>query len=225
VKGKTAAELLEATPAENMKELIPALLHRIEVGQDRLSIVFRSVELRRLLVWDDKHVFRGRPADWSCSDARYELDVEVTAISAERWPLVHIAAYDPAAHSYPNTKLIRLIGRARKALQLVEDHREWSIDELARAFYCRPAHFTRLIRLNYLAPDIVTSILDGTQPPALKDDLLLKTNLPTDWAIQRRLLGFPAPRRELDPLILYGRGLWPSAAQAAAQRDPSAPPS
>lgn len=49
----------------------------------------------------------------------------------------------------------------------------------------------RLVRLNYLAPDIVAAILDGTQPEELKGGKLMATELPMDWSLQRRLLGFP----------------------------------
>ena len=215
-RGKAAAAHLEACLPEAMEELLSALLLGIEVGEERLSITFRAVELRRLLLWDGKTAFRGRPADWPCSDARHVLDIDVRAISAERWPVVHIHARDEALHAAPNAKLLRLLRSARAAQRLVEDHRDCSLEELARKVNRRPGHFSRLIRLNYLAPDVVTSILDGTQPAELTSDFLLKANLPTDWALQRKLLGYPAPERKLNPRNLFGRGMWPSAASSPA---------
>ena len=54
-----------------------------------------------------------------------------------------------------------------------------------------PLHRNRLARLSYLAPDIISSILAGNQPPALTGRRLLRAaNLPLDWGGQRRLLGF-----------------------------------
>ena len=47
------------------------------------------------------------------------------------------------------------------------------------------------MRLTYLAPDIIASILDGTQPAHINCNTLRKYNLPMDWSLQRRLLGFP----------------------------------
>jgi hypothetical protein len=42
-----------------------------------------------------------------------------------------------------------------------------------------------------LAPDIVASILSGTQPVELTAEVLTKrVDLPLDWAEQRALLGF-----------------------------------
>jgi site-specific DNA recombinase len=52
--------------------------------------------------------------------------------------------------------------------------------------------FSRLVRLNYLAPDIVSAIIDGTQPATLTRRQLIECDLLIDWDLQRRLLGFPA---------------------------------
>jgi hypothetical protein len=49
----------------------------------------------------------------------------------------------------------------------------------------------KLLQLNYLAPDIIASIVDGTQPARLTSRQLLDSTLPLDWALQRRLFGFP----------------------------------
>tara|TARA_R110000787_G_scaffold5442_1_gene19828 strand:- start:9344 stop:9547 length:204 start_codon:yes stop_codon:yes gene_type:complete len=65
--------------------------------------------------------------------------------------------------------------------------------------------------LNYLAPDIVTAILDGTQPTTLTRKIVLESNIPTDWAIQRQLFGFSAPERRIAAQQLFGRGMWPTA--------------
>lgn len=212
-KGKSAVTRLGNTPTERLEELFAALLCRIEVGEEKLSICFRSLELRRFLLWDDNSTFRGRPADWPCSDARYEFEVSVRAITAERWPSLHIKPRSTSQIAKPDKKLVDLVSRARKAQRLIDEHREWSIEELAYKENCRPTFFARLIRLNYLAPDIVTAILDGTQPSSLTRDIVLNSNIPTDWAIQRQLFGFPAPEREISPRLLFGRGMWPASAE------------
>lgn len=47
------------------------------------------------------------------------------------------------------------------------------------------------IRLIYLAPDIITAILDGRQPPLLNANRLRRlSEIPADWGKQRKLLGF-----------------------------------
>lgn len=48
-----------------------------------------------------------------------------------------------------------------------------------------------LLRISYLAPDIVAAILDGRQPAQLTRQRLARTtNLPIDWQQQREMLGF-----------------------------------
>lgn len=213
--GKSAALRLEATSPEQMHDLFVALLHRIELGEDSVVLDFRTIELRRYLQWTEQSAFLGRPSDWPCSDARYLLEIPVCAISAERWPVVHIAPRDASKPGKPDNGLVNLLARARQAQRLVEENRETSVEELAAKMRCRPGHFSRLIRLNYLAPDIVTAILDGTQPAELNGDVLLKANLPMDWLLQRRLLGFQAVTRTIAERRLFGRGLWPGSTSTA----------
>jgi hypothetical protein len=49
-----------------------------------------------------------------------------------------------------------------------------------------------VLRLGFLAPDILTAIGDGRQPVSLTATKLLQdTRLPLLWADQRKLLGLP----------------------------------
>lgn len=212
-KGAATSDRLVATPKRHLKELFKAIVHRIELGEDQVAIEFRMLEVRRYLEWNSEMSFRGRPADWPCSDARYEHVVSVKAITAERWPSLHINPRKASCTDTPDRKLVDLIRSARKAQRLVEENRELDLEALAKMQGCRTAQFARLVRLNYLAPDIITAIFDGTQPPALNRKVLLNSNVPTDWAVQRKLYGFPSPERAIDPRNLFGRGMWPSAVE------------
>jgi hypothetical protein len=51
---------------------------------------------------------------------------------------------------------------------------------------------SRIVRLAFLAPEIVEQIVNGCQPPELTAESLLKdrTQLPLDWESQHRMLGF-----------------------------------
>ena len=48
------------------------------------------------------------------------------------------------------------------------------------------AHERRLCRLAFLAPDIQVAILEGRQPPGLTLDHLLRSEIPLNWAKQRK---------------------------------------
>lgn len=210
-KGPQASDRLLATAKPSLEALFKAIAHRIELGQNEVTITFRMLELRRYLEWKSESGFRGRPADWPCSDARYERVIAVRAVTDERWPSLHINPRDGTCDGKPNKKLVDLVRSARKAQRLVEENRELDLESLAKLQRCRTAQFARLIRLNYLAPDIITAIFDGTQPPELNRKVLLTTNVPTDWAVQRKLYGFPQPERAIVPRDIYGLGMWPTA--------------
>jgi hypothetical protein len=74
--------------------------------------------------------------------------------------------------------------------EFVLENRDRTISELAKQKRMGPSQLSRLIRANYLAPDIQAAIMDGTQPPTLTAWHLLNGPLPLDWEQQRQLLGF-----------------------------------
>ena len=65
-----------------------------------------------------------------------------------------------------------------------------SIDACANAMGVTDSYFSRVVRLAYLAPDIIAAILDGRQPANLTAARLSQTSeLPLAWSEQRRALG------------------------------------
>ena len=68
-----------------------------------------------------------------------------------------------------------------------------SIEAMSGRLGMNKARLTSLVRLSYLAPDIVRSILEGRQPLELSATRLLSLSkdLPHEWSDQRRFLGFP----------------------------------
>lgn len=216
-RGEEASERLQSTPKVALEDLFSALLYGVEVAKESLTLEFRPLEVRRFLEWADLGAFQGSRADWPFSDARYEYVVEVRAVTAERWPSLHIKPRDEKLTAIPDPNLVALIKKARKARQIAEEHRDWSVKDLAKEQGCAVSMFARLIRVNYLAPDIVMSILDGSQPQSLKMRDLMMSNIPTDWALQRQLYGFPTPTREISRHKGEGNGMWrygqPSSAE------------
>lgn len=207
-RASTAADRLTNTPTDRREALFAALFVRIAVAPDMLTMHVRLIELRRFLEWDGQGAFVGRPSDWPTSNARYAIEVPVSVIAPERWPAFTVQPRDPAVTRKPDKQLMVLLRNARAAQALFDAHRELDLAGLARRFGRSPGHFSRLIRLNYLAPDIVAAIADGTQPIGLDRKTLGSAHIPLDWAVQRRMLGFPDPRRPITPQNLYGRGMW-----------------
>ncbi len=67
-----------------------------------------------------------------------------------------------------------------------------TLNEVTSSVTKSKGRLTALIRLTYLAPDIVESILSGRQPSELSPKRLLRTSqhLQLDWSAQRKFLGF-----------------------------------
>jgi hypothetical protein len=73
---------------------------------------------------------------------------------------------------------------------------------LAKRQGVSPSYFTRLVRLSYLAPDIIQAILDGRQPHDLTaNKLLAHSRLPLGWHDQRTALSL---RRRIGALPVSG---------------------
>jgi hypothetical protein len=97
------------------------------------------------------------------------------------------AARDPK----PDALLLRTLieGRARAADYLDAVHR-LTVSDVARRHGADVGDVSRSLQLAFLAPDLVTCILDGTQPLALTAERLKRVGeLPLLWDEQRALLG------------------------------------
>ncbi len=88
--------------------------------------------------------------------------------------------------------LVRLIVRTRLLARRIPDNPAATLEDIAtREGFCS-THAGRLLGLTFLAPDIVTAILEGRHPPELTANVLMvDTRLPLEWAAQRAALGFP----------------------------------
>ena len=88
-----------------------------------------------------------------------------------------------AANTNHDEGLIRLLVRGWQAWDILKT--DEGLDETKRR------ELTRFARLRFLAPDVVTAILDGHQPVELTARKLMRTgNLPMNWPEQRQVLGF-----------------------------------
>jgi hypothetical protein len=85
--------------------------------------------------------------------------------------------------------LVKALARAFRWQKLIENGTYANIAELARAEQINDSYVSRLLRLTLLAPEIVETILDGGQPPALQIEALLKP-MPVEWEKQKVTLGF-----------------------------------
>jgi hypothetical protein len=91
----------------------------------------------------------------------------------------------------PDAALVRLLIRARSLARRLAISPSSTIEEAGAREGIGAPYATRLMRLNFLAPEIVVAILNGRQPVALTaSKLMADTRLPLDWSEQRKALGF-----------------------------------
>lgn len=169
-----------------------ALIQRIEAAPDCIRVVVRLDALAQFLAWDGVGFFGPAALEPRADMPVHVIDIPIAATRERKSAWLPIEPRTGAAA--PSSRLVALLEDVRAAYKLVFDNRDVDVADLARSLGRKPASFSRLVRLHYLAPDIVAAILDGTQPDALTRQTLLDCDLPMDWELQRRLLGFPATR-------------------------------
>lgn len=114
------------------------------------------------------------------NDHRIALMVSTNITHRKRGARLVIAGNAPA-EMIPDPNLVALIAKAHRARAAL----------FSSAAPRGNRHIERLARLAYLAPDITSAILDGTQPAMLTSRGLLKVpGLPLEWSEQRKTLGF-----------------------------------
>jgi site-specific DNA recombinase len=163
-KAQWQADVLRHGVQHQQRAILLGLQVQVAVHSDRAGISFTppDSEQRVQLEVAAKLVDRG-------SDLRLAIGPGGTATQAAADPvLVKLMALGAAASSHLTTG---------------------TSDSLVDGYIRQ--HINRLARQGYLAPDIVSAIVEGRQPPALSGRRLLRcASLPVDWADQRRVLGF-----------------------------------
>ncbi len=86
----------------------------------------------------------------------------------------------------PNATLQKLVAQAFAAQDLVlTDKSNQALSDYSRRY------LGQLVRISWLAPDIIAAIMDGTQPVDLTGRKLTRANaIPLDWPSQRKMFGF-----------------------------------
>lgn len=187
-RGADLVHLFSRRDKERIAALLKALLGRIEVGRDQVRLVLRSRQLERFLRWSGKGAFKQDQRFGDVHEPTQLLTVPIGIIRCQRQLILPVAG--EARSSRPNRSLVKLLEEAREAKRLNEEER-LSITQIASRLRKRTGSTAaRILRLNYLAPDIIGAILNGSQPPGLTRKQLVRADLPLDWALQRRMFGF-----------------------------------
>lgn len=87
----------------------------------------------------------------------------------------------------PDPILVGALVRAHRWQHMIEHNMVGNIERLAEQEGLTSTFVSRMLRLNYLAPDIKRAILTGTQPKTLRLSTLM-SGVPDEWEDQHRSL-------------------------------------
>lgn len=150
------------------------IIERIDALTDRLVI---RVDLCAL----------SKP-DESCTPFPASFEIPFQRRQTGRAKPIVIAAKDAPLQ---DPDLIALVADARRWAAELLSGKTTPIQQITDREGLRSGSVSRVLPLAWLAPDITAAILEGRQPPQLTAKFLRNlSELPLDWAEQRRTLGF-----------------------------------
>ncbi len=179
-------------------EVIRPLVARAQVHPDRIDIELSADRVADALLGREgpieDHLWPGRDADSEAANAVGEdrrvlltIEAQLQRAGMEMRFVVDGGDVDALADG----ALVRLLTRAHSLAHRLATNPSVTLEEGGAAEDMGAPYAARLMRLNFLAPDIVVVILNGRQPAFLTArKLMADTRLPLTWTEQRKALGF-----------------------------------
>lgn len=152
---------------------VPALIERVDVGDDAISITLSSSGLGEFL---GRAIEDERPLTLTAPVCRIRKGKEVKLVITD------------GPQSERDEAIVSLLREAlivRDEILAVPDR---TISELATATGRCRKRLGQLLRLSWLAPDIVDAILEGRHAPSLTAKALLELSVPLGWPRQKAIL-------------------------------------
>ncbi len=182
-KADMAAAMLRSGPARDKAVMLPAILTRINLSENGIDLAIDTTRLAAVV---------GLDAIADTADESLVLTLAATKVRRGHQlrliiPGPHVLNIIPTAR---DEKLVALIAEAHTARKILVASPEQSIASIAASLGRCRTRLGKLAALACLAPDIVTAIVEGRQPPTLTARTLQSIDLPLAWPDQRTLLGF-----------------------------------
>jgi site-specific DNA recombinase len=175
-----AATLRSGRP-HSKAELLGAIVRQVRLYEERVKVTLYDGAIAELV---------GLPPDPDIKEPSLIMIDAVRVRHGHQLRLVvpgSVQSQQKPVHR--DDKLVALIAEAQQARDLVLANPERSIASLAREHGRCRTRLGKLVALSCLAPDIVTSIVEGRQPEHLTAARLSGMQLPLAWSDQRRELG------------------------------------
>ena len=189
-RGRQISEELPTLAPDAIRSILLTLVSRIDIRAEHIEIRVYRQRLHDLLQARSLEPSLADPAPASHPGDILKLKVKarLQRVGREMKLVVHNAEDRAAA----DPGLLRIVARAHDFQERLIQDPDLTVPAIASQERLTIGYLSRLLRLPSLAPDIVTAIINGKHPPELSAKRLMRLalKLPTDWAEQRKLLGF-----------------------------------
>ncbi len=186
-----AAELTARWPdlePTTKRRIFKRLVNRIDLMRETLEIRIAPGRLLEILCEED-YPPAFEPALWD-NELTITFTVPAHLKRAGMETRLLIEGADGSARKSPDRSLLRLLSQAHRFHELVMHSRGRTMAELAAEAGVGGSYFTRILRLSFLAPDVVKTILRDRHPLELTAKRLAgDTRLPIAWQEQCAQLG------------------------------------
>ena len=175
--GNRLSETLTAEDRESLR----AMLVRITIAERSITLAISITAVLQAL------------GNQPTPDAAHQPHKIVLPVQLRRAGMEMRLVDERTAATSPDPTLVRLLIRAWTIRSEILKGDGRSLNAIAQDHGIGDSYVGRLLRLGFLAPDIVETILQGKQPPELTANRLTTLpSIPADWAEQRKMiLGMP----------------------------------
>jgi site-specific DNA recombinase len=173
----------EDLDAEHLRTLLLAVVTQVQVHSDRIDVTLDQVGIA---LWLDAKADQPQPV----RDRERHLTVLAIRARLKRTGIeMRMVVDDGTEPANVDPVLLCLLVRAHAIRARLFQDPSLTLREIGAEEGVGGPYVSRLIRLAFIAPDIVTAILNGRHPPQLTANRLMDdTRLPLDWGAQRELL-------------------------------------
>ncbi len=188
-RSQSIANDWRSLPGSLHRSLVRRLVQRIVVHADHVDIEINRHQLHAVLSDPELR----EPVAPHCDPQNVDgYVIKVDASLRRAGQGLRMVVHDAPAAKAPSAALVNLIVKAFEVRDKILNGNGESIEAASERIKVNANYITALLRISFLAPDIVEAILDGRQPVTLTArNVSTKTHLlPRAWSLQRRHLGF-----------------------------------
>jgi hypothetical protein len=191
-RGLKIAKEIESLTPDRIRVMLMTLLSRVDIRPDCVEISVRRSRLIELLGSGSIELVtqQGTPDNEAKDILTLTVRARLQRVGREMKMLVENTDDQTGA----DPALLRIVARAHDIQERLMQKSGLTLHAIASQEHVTPGYVSRLLRLSSLAPDIITAIVNGKNPPQLtaKKLMRLALEIPVDWTAQRKLLGFHA---------------------------------